>query len=77
MTTKIAVSTETMTTVVLDVGEYTFRLSPDEAIEMACKLVFMADGCLVSDTDNGEPVRWNTKSRFHQEYARRMKTSFV
>jgi hypothetical protein len=72
VSTKIAVAKQETTNIILDIGAYTFLLSREEAIELSAKLAFMADGCLVSDTDNGKVVRWNTRSRFHEEYRKRM-----
>lgn len=60
----------------VDIGIDSMRLplmTKDEAIELAARIAFMADGNLVSVYSPNPPVvGWNFNSKFHAAYAKLM-----
>ena len=53
----------------VEIGYCTFRLSKEEAIDLAVALVNAADGQLIDCLQDGKIEKWNTGSAFHRAYA--------
>lgn len=52
----------------VEIGPVTICLSPEDALDLAAKLVLEASGDLIARVDDGRIKEWNFNSRFFAAY---------